>query len=509
MSELSPILSLPYIMPAQAQKHVTHNEAIRLLDLMVQLTVADRTLSNPPVAPAVGARYIVGPSPAGEWSGQAGSIALREENAWAFFAPQEGWRAQVLAEERDVVFDGTAWVAPTDRPLQVPQVGINTSADAINRLAVSAAATLLTHDGAGHQVKINKFSTPDTASLLYQSNWSGRAEIGLAGSDDLSVKVSPDGTTFVEALQVAADTGIVRLSVGATLPDGTAAQPGLRFTADTDTGFRRPGANQIGFVTGAVQRASLGTATFQLDVPLSGTAVQTGSHDATPGRVARTFATGGLFGWGVAQGGSLGTAVGDANAAVRGGLYATGPGTTNLPPVAAGTQAGLLEVLAGSGGDALHQRWTANSAGGNVRSWQRRGEGGVWQAWALVFNQSTLLGTVSTAAGQPTGAVIERGSNANGEFVRLADGTQICSRVGLSAAAVTTTLGAVFRSVDIVWTYPAPFAVAPVVSGQADDADAWLTSAPPGTASTTLRLLSAVAKPGTTGLRVTATGRWL
>ncbi len=509
MSDQSPILSLPYIMPAQAQKHVTHNEAIRLLDLMVQMTVADRTRSVPPDAPAIGARHIVGPSPASEWAGQAGRIALREDNGWAFFAPQEGWRAQVLAEGRDVVFDGTAWVAPTDRPLRVPQVGVNAASDAINRLTVSAAATLLTHEGAGHQVKINKLQTNDTASLLYQTNWSGRAEIGLAGGDDLTVKVSADGSTFVEALQVAAGTGAVRLSVGALVPDGTAALPALRFAADPDTGLRRAGSDQIGLVTGGVQRASLGAAAFQVDVPLTGTAVQTGSHDATAGRVLRNFATGGAFGWGVAQGGTLGTAVGDANGAVVAGLYATSASTLNLPPVSAGTQVGLLEVLTGSGGDALHQRWTANSANGNVRCWQRRSLGGVWQGWALIFNQSTVLGTVSTVAGQPTGAVIERGSNANGEFVRFADGTQVCTRTGLSVAAVSTALGAMFRSADMVWTFPAAFAVAPVVSGQADDADAWMTAAGPGTGTVTLRVLSAVSKAAATGLRATAVGRWL
>jgi hypothetical protein len=509
MSDLSPILSLPYIMPAQAQKHVTHNEAIRLLDLLVQMTVADRSRSVPPDSPSVGARHIVGPSPAGDWAGQAGRIALREENAWAFFAPQEGWRAQVLAEGRDVVFDGTAWVAPADRPVQMAQLGVNTPSDAVNRLAVSSAATLLTHEGAGHQVKINKLAASDTASLLYQTNWSGRAEIGLAGTDDLTVKVSADGNSFVEAIQVAADTGAVRLSVGALLPDGTAALPALRFAADPDTGLRRAGTNQIGLVAGGVQRAILGATALQVDVPVTGTAVQTGSHDATAGRLARSFATGGLFGWGVAQGGSLGTAVADANAAVQAGLYATGTATLNLPPVPAGTQVGLLEVLAGSGGDALHQRWTANSANGNVRTWQRRSLAGVWQAWALIFNQSTLLGPVSTVSGQPTGAVIERGSSANGEFVRLADGTQICTRVGLSAAAVATAFGALFRSADIAWTFPATFAAAPVVSGQADDADVWLTAAAPGTTGATLRLVSAVSKPTVTGLRVMAVGRWL
>jgi hypothetical protein len=507
MSDVSPILALPYIQAAQAQKHVTHNEAIRLLDLLVQLTVADRNRSAPPATPAVGDRHIVAAGATGDWAGQSGRIALRETGVWSFIVPLQGWRARVLAEAVDVVFDGSNWSVAV--PVQVPQLGINTSADAINRLAVSAAATLLTHEGAGHQVKVNKAAATDTASLLFQTNWSGRAEIGLAGSDDLSVKVSANGSSFSDALRVDAATGVVQLPAGAAVADGTAALPGLRFSADADTGLRRPGANQIGMVTGGVQRAVLSTTALQVDLPVTGTAVQASSHDATAGRLARAFATGGLFGWGVAQGGALGTAVADANAVVVTGLYATGSATANLPAVPAGTQIGLLEVFAGSGGDALHQRWTANSANGNVRAWQRRSTGGVWQAWALIYNQSNLLGPVSTAGGQPTGAVIERGSNANGEFLRLADGTLICTRSGLSAASVSTALGAVFRSADIAWTFPQAFAAAPVVSGQADDSDAWMTAAAPGTAAVTLRLVSAVSKAAAVGLRVTATGRWL
>ena len=44
-----------------------------------------------------------------------------------------------------------------------------------------------------------------------------------------------------------------------------------------------------------------------------------------------------------------------------------------------------------------------------------------------IFSQNNILGTVNQAAGVPTGAIIERGSNANGAFVRWADGTQLCT----------------------------------------------------------------------------------
>lgn len=40
-------LSLPYLIAAQSQKHVTHNESLRALDVVVQLAVEDRDLSAP------------------------------------------------------------------------------------------------------------------------------------------------------------------------------------------------------------------------------------------------------------------------------------------------------------------------------------------------------------------------------------------------------------------------------------------------------------------------------
>jgi hypothetical protein len=426
MSDVTAVLSLPFIQPAQAQKHVTHNEALRVLDVIVQLSVADRTRTAPPAAPVLGARHIVAAGATGDWAGQDGSIAVQDVEGWVFFAPLAGWRAEVLAENRAVTFDGTAWVAPGDMPQQVVQLGVNAQPDATNRLTVAATATLLNHAGNGHQVKVNKAAQGDTASLLFQSGFSGRAEMGLVGGDDFLVKVSADGGTFVEALKVAPGGGVA-LPQGALLGDGTALAPGLRFWADADTGLMRAGENQIALVTGGAARAVLSNAGVQVDVPVSGTAVQAGSHDATPGRLARVAQTGGLFGLGVAQGESLGAVPASADAVATAGLYRTDATTANLPASAA---SGLLEVFHGAG-DAVHQRWTATSADTATRCWQRRAAGGAWQPWALIYNQTTLLGPVSQASGRPTGAVIERGSNANGEFVRFADGTQICRRTSL------------------------------------------------------------------------------
>ena len=505
MSDVSAVLALPYIQPSQAQKHVTHNEALRLLDVIVQLAVLDRSRTAAPVTAAVGDRHIVAAGAAGDWAGQDGTIAVYDLEGWVFFAPQPGWRAEVLAESCAVVFDGTGWVAPGDLPQRFPQLGVNAAADAVNRLSVSSAATLLNHAGGGHQLKLNKAAAADTASLLFQTGFSGRAELGLAGNDDFSVKISPDGTAFVEALRAGAD-GSVALPQGALMPDGTAARPALRFASDTDTGLARPGPDQIALVCGGQPVTTLSSGGMQLDVPLSGAATQSASHDATAGRLARVFQTGGVFGLGVTQGQSLGAAVAAANAVAVAGWYRTDAATANLPATA---PAGVLEVVHGLGGDGIVQRWTAVPASGAARNWQRHFSGGAWQAWALAFDQATLLGPVTQSGGVPTGAVIERGTTAAGEFVRFADGTQICTLAGVTVPNASTASGALFRSAAVAWTFPRAFAAAPTVSGSVQDGECWLAAEVPSGTAVSLRALSPVTKAAALTLRAMAVGRWI
>lgn len=211
MSDTSPRLNLPFIQAAQAQKHITHNEAIRLLDAIVQLSVEAFGTETPPVVPADGETHAIGASPVGLWAGHAGELAVWLDAAWTFIAPQEGWIAATVGTGEISVYSAGTWSAPVvSVDLQnLAGVGINATSDSTNRLAVSGDATLLNHDGTDHQLKINKASATDTASLLFQSNWSGRAEMGLSGSDDFSIKVSADGSTWNDALSVPAGENVL------------------------------------------------------------------------------------------------------------------------------------------------------------------------------------------------------------------------------------------------------------------------------------------------------------
>ncbi|WP_165610537.1 hypothetical protein [Cognatishimia maritima] len=203
-------------------------------------------------------------------------------------------------------------------------------------------------------MKVNKAATGDTASLLFQSAWTGHAEMGLAGSMDFSIKVSDDGVAWTDAMVFDALTG---------------------------------------HVTGAAVQASVG--------------------DFAPGKLAQA-------------------------------TFTYGPGN--------------------------------------------------------------LLGTVSEAAGQPTGAVIEQGSNAQGDYVRFADGTQICT--AQVVVDVDQATGALYWSGAQQHAFPMAFSATPVGSGAlASLASGWVN----GRAGSAITWdFAAFATASTTGetADLIAIGRW-
>jgi hypothetical protein len=247
MSETTVNLELPYILPSQAQKHVTHNEALQRLDALTQLTII-ASLSTPPSDPQEGTCFHITASPAAAWAGKSGKLAFRQDGDWIFITPKEGWRGWFTAEDRLKIHNGNDWA--TFDAIGTPAfLGINTTADSTNRLAVAAAATLLTHNGNGHQIKVNKAAASDTASLLFQTGWSGRAEMGLTGSNEFALKVSADGTTWKSALSITGHGQVCmpqRPLVRATRGGGV-----LTPASGSQTGFSTLSVNQGGFTLGA------------------------------------------------------------------------------------------------------------------------------------------------------------------------------------------------------------------------------------------------------------------
>jgi len=363
MSDITTHLLLPYILAAQAQKHVTHNEALRLLDGLVQLSVIDRDLTTPPASPADGDRYIVGSGATDLWAGWDLNVAYWVDGVWMRLVPRPGWLAWIADETAFFVWNGSVWdpvgepvdvsdaifslvnaTDPTKKALfslsgistgttrtftlpntsselailagtqtfsgnktfagtltasgasatlgtatgtatygmgtgattngvtktvnlgtggasgsntvvnigsstagaggttvintptvtfanavtqvSMPQANLTAqqlglgwaSADAFNRFSINTPAMLFNHAGNGIEATFNKNAPGDDAAFAFKTGFSARALIGLLGSDDFSVKVSPDGATFHDAIRIDRSSGRVELPKPLVIP---------------------------------------------------------------------------------------------------------------------------------------------------------------------------------------------------------------------------------------------------------------------------------------------------
>jgi hypothetical protein len=105
----SPRLALPLLASGQAQKDVTHNEALLALDQLVQPLVQSRQLAAPPANPAPGQAWIV---PAGgSWLQPAASLVQWDGSGWAVLPPRAGLAVFVADEGVMLVADGNGWLA--------------------------------------------------------------------------------------------------------------------------------------------------------------------------------------------------------------------------------------------------------------------------------------------------------------------------------------------------------------------------------------------------------------
>ncbi|WID98771.1 DUF2793 domain-containing protein [Bosea vestrisii] len=246
----TPRLGLPLLAAGQAQKHVTHNDALMRLDALVHLVVASRTQTVPPSAPEETSAYIVPADGTGVFAGHQDDLAIFEDGAWSFLPPRAGWQAWVSDEAEHHVWTGTQWRrSQPESSLGAALWGVNATADTTNRFAVAADASLFNHAGTDHRVKLNKANASRTASLLFQDGFSGRAEIGLTGDDQFRIKVSPDGTSWTEALVVDRTSGLVTLPASAWARE--APRPNLLINGDFQI-------NQRAFAGGALAAGAYG-----------------------------------------------------------------------------------------------------------------------------------------------------------------------------------------------------------------------------------------------------------
>ena len=218
MSDTTPHLGLPLIAASQAQKHVTHNEALGLLDALVQLACLDKDLTAPPPSPAEGDRYlVVAAEPGGRLGGPRGpGRALRRRRLDRRGAPGRlarlpDRRGRPLRVRRRRLDELPPRPSPPSRASS--RLGINTGADADQppRGQVGRGAAHLGRRDAGLRrhadLRQQAGAGPRRRPGLPDRLLGARAARAFWASDDFSLKVSPDGAAFATALTASATTG--------------------------------------------------------------------------------------------------------------------------------------------------------------------------------------------------------------------------------------------------------------------------------------------------------------
>jgi len=130
----TPRFALPYLAVAQAQKEVTHNEALTLVDALIHAAVEAGPQNDPPTDPAPGQCWLVGAAASGDWAGQAAAIALWTVAGWRFTAPRDGMRATRLADGALLRFSAGEWAAPGT--VSAPSGGSTTDVEARSAIAM-------------------------------------------------------------------------------------------------------------------------------------------------------------------------------------------------------------------------------------------------------------------------------------------------------------------------------------------------------------------------------------
>lgn len=128
--------ALPLLAAAQAQKEITHNEALALIDGIIHPVIESDSESAPPVDAVAGQAWLVGPGASGEWAGQDGRIALMTGGGWRFVTPVEGMQAWLSGAR--AVFSASTWSAPP--VYAAPDGGAVVDAEARNALSTLASA---------------------------------------------------------------------------------------------------------------------------------------------------------------------------------------------------------------------------------------------------------------------------------------------------------------------------------------------------------------------------------
>ena len=268
----TPNFALPLLVTAQAQKELIHNEALIIIDAILNSGLETiKPMNKPKLNPAEGECYLIGDNPQAKWKGKGEYITFFY-NGWRFIKPKAGLRLWVKDVKKLYVFDESKWIelkqlekeADKDKQqnkaskltdltdveinnlqenqiivsnivnsqdkkftnsnlnelldkIEIKQLAINTTKDPNNGLSVKSDNVLFTEEKGDCKIKVNKKTKNNTASFIFQTNWQARAEFGLIGEDNFVLKIFPDGVNSIEIFKIDLKNGAIDFKQDVTI----------------------------------------------------------------------------------------------------------------------------------------------------------------------------------------------------------------------------------------------------------------------------------------------------
>lgn len=105
----TPIAGLPEISESQASKAITHNQALRQLEINFGAIIS-RSLTTPPNSPTEGALYIPATGATGLWTGHSNKIVQWANGGWNIYQPFQYQRVFSIIDNAFLQYSGSAWV---------------------------------------------------------------------------------------------------------------------------------------------------------------------------------------------------------------------------------------------------------------------------------------------------------------------------------------------------------------------------------------------------------------
>lgn len=188
MSEATTRLGLPLLLPSQALKHVTINDALLALDGLVHAVVQSGETAQPPATAVDGDLHIIAPGAGGAWAGLGGRLAQWCEGGWKIHVPRPGWTVRIAGDGLSVrVFSGTGWVKPDVRcgRLEADGVEIGRGQGGVASNTALGDGVLVSTDGGGENTGVGQHALGACTSGA-QNTAVGRYALGSTTTGQLN-----------------------------------------------------------------------------------------------------------------------------------------------------------------------------------------------------------------------------------------------------------------------------------------------------------------------------------